>query len=115
MVKNFDHFSDRGYLVSIKHFYIATRRPLDRQHSYEHSLINILFVTLKMRKLTIFMQGGANTAPKALNISAGLLVATGETWKTGRQALTPSFSGMKMKLVCINRYIIEHKGLIDTM
>ncbi|CAI8056743.1 Cytochrome P450 3A1 [Geodia barretti] len=45
------------------------------------------------------MLGPPNLTPKALGLSPGLVVATGETWKTGRHALTPSFSGMKMKLM----------------
>ena len=44
-------------------------------------------------------QGPPNLVPKDLDISQGLVAASGDTWKTGRQVLTPSFSGMKMKLV----------------
>ena len=48
------------------------------------------------------MQGLPDLAPEALNICTGLLASNGETWKTGRHTLTPSFSGMKMKLVRYN-------------
>lgn len=57
MVKEFDTFTDRGYL------------------------------------------GHPQLMPKALGLAEGLLVTTGEAWKTGRHSLTPSFSGMKMKLM----------------
>ena len=74
MVKEFDKFSDRGLLVSVL---------LEHLQRYNG----------------VSMQGLPNLSPKALGLSTGLVVATGETWKTGRHALTPSFSGMKMKLV----------------
>jgi cytochrome P450 len=57
MVKEFDSFSDRGFL------------------------------------------GPPQFAPKALGLHTGLVSTTGETWRTARQTLTPSFTGMKMKLM----------------
>ena len=46
------------------------------------------------------IQGIIRFAPKALGYLPGLLVHCGETWRVGRQTFTPSFSAMKMKLVC---------------
>ena len=46
------------------------------------------------------VQGVFGLAPKALGYLPGLFLHCGETWRVGRQTLTPSFSAMKMKLVC---------------
>ena len=45
------------------------------------------------------LQGPIVLVPKALGYYGGLLPSTGETWKRARRSLTPSFTGMKMKLV----------------
>ena len=78
-MKEFDSFGDRGMIVSYLKLYVAT--------------------TALTEKLSFGKQGAANIMPKALGLSQGLVVATGETWKIGRHTLTPSFSVMKMKLV----------------
>ena len=80
-MKEFDSFGDRGMIVSYLKLYATTA------------------LTKKLLCVTFDKQGAANILPKALGLSQGLLVATGETWKIGRHTLTPSFSGMKMKLV----------------
>ena len=51
-----------------------------------------------------FFQGGATLAYEAMNKPHGLIIGTGDTWRTGRHVLTPSFSAMKMKLVEISNH-----------
>jgi thromboxane-A synthase len=45
------------------------------------------------------LRGPANVLRRGLGISLGLVGVGGDTWRTSRTALTPSFSGMKMKLM----------------
>ena len=93
MVKEFDNFRDRGLIVSV----------------------NALVTTRLFQEFVFIQQGRPNLSPKALGISTGLIVATGETWKTGRHALTPSFSGMKMKLVtyCVDKLPVDFNAHIS--
>ena len=86
MVKEFEYFRDRGMLVSWLHISINGRDICDQQKCI----------------IAILLQGAPNLIPKALEISQGLVTTTGESWKARRQVLTPSFSGMKMKMILHN-------------
>lgn len=55
-------------------------------------------------KHLLISQGLLHLAPKAMNVNVGLVGSEGDTWRTGRHTLTPSFSAMKMKLVRVSQY-----------
>ena len=77
------HFTDRGCSVRC-------------YNTGADSMIHIL------KSLLLYLwQGLPQLMPKALGLAKGLLVTSGDAWKTARNSLTPSFSGMKMKLVCM--------------
>ena len=72
------------------------------------ALLHILWALVCIFEAVVWLkQGAPNVLRKALGISPGLVGAIGDTWKTGRHILTPSFSGMKMKQVSHHHKIVS--------
>ena len=53
------------------------------------------------------LQGHPSAFRRATGLALGMFASTVETWRPTRQALTPTFSGMKMKLVWVHTKCVQ--------